>query len=272
MSELRTSQEINELATALAEAQGEIQNPSKENENPFFKSKYADLAVVLAAVRPVFSKYGLSVVQLPTMQDNKIGVITRVMHKSGQWLESDLFLELQFKKNIAQEAGAVITYLRRYSLAGAAGVFQEDPDGNLGKNSADNHGEVVTIDNPFEAETLKKFANRMIQALQDDNGHWCIGRSLIVDKDLWIATNNGTRGKGTGYYSSNDKAAFGIAGTKYRDSISEYVDSIHETVNNDDKAGTDELLAELDNETDKQLVWKQLNPDAKSIIKHRDAA
>ena len=62
---MKTSNEINEIATALAAAQGEIENPTKNADNPFFKSKYADLAEVLGVVRPVFAKQQLSVVQMP---------------------------------------------------------------------------------------------------------------------------------------------------------------------------------------------------------------
>ena len=58
---------IAELAKALAKAQGEIENASKNAANPHFKSKYADLAEVLNTVRPVFSSHGLSVLQMPSL-------------------------------------------------------------------------------------------------------------------------------------------------------------------------------------------------------------
>lgn len=125
---MQTSSEINELAAALAEAQGEITNPEKNAKNPHFKSNYADLAGVLATVRPAFSKVGLSVVQMPhTTEKGNIAVTTRIMHKSGQWIEDCLDIPMQ-GNNIAQAAGSVITYLRRYSLAAAAGIHQEDAD------------------------------------------------------------------------------------------------------------------------------------------------
>lgn len=38
------SEQINELAAALAKAQGQIEGAKKSSSNPFFKSKYADLA------------------------------------------------------------------------------------------------------------------------------------------------------------------------------------------------------------------------------------
>jgi hypothetical protein len=37
-----TSQEIGELATAMAKAQAVIKNPTKEKENPFFKNSKGD--------------------------------------------------------------------------------------------------------------------------------------------------------------------------------------------------------------------------------------
>jgi|TARA_R110000803_G_scaffold45387_1_gene95668 hypothetical protein len=140
---MKTSEQINEIAEALAAAQGEIQNPGKSAENPFFKSKYADLAEVLSVVRPVFSRHGLSVVQMPySSDDGGIGVTTMISHKSGQWMQGSLELPLQVAKNVNQDAGSAITYMRRYALAAAAGVAQEDLDANLG---AENTGKVTNL-------------------------------------------------------------------------------------------------------------------------------
>lgn len=125
---MKTSAEINELAEALSIAQGEISNPEKNAKNPHFKSNYADLGGVLDTVRPVFSKVGLSVVQMPrSLENGNICVTTRLMHKSGQWIESELDIPLT-GSNAAQAAGSIITYLRRYSLAAVAGVHQADAD------------------------------------------------------------------------------------------------------------------------------------------------
>ena len=140
---MKTSEQINEIAEALAAAQGEILNPNKSAENPFFKSKYADLAEVLNVVRPAFSKHGLSVVQMPySSDDGGIGVTTMISHKSGQWMQGSLELPLQVAKNVNQDAGSAITYMRRYALAAAAGVAQEDLDANLG---AENTGKVTNL-------------------------------------------------------------------------------------------------------------------------------
>jgi hypothetical protein len=140
---MKTSENINEIATALAAAQAEIQNPSKSAENPFFKSRYADLAEVLSVVRPAFTKQHLSIVQMPyTSESGQIGVTTMISHASGQWMQGEVALPLQVNKNVAQDAGSAITYLRRYALAAACGVAQEDTDGNLGKK---NIGKVTNL-------------------------------------------------------------------------------------------------------------------------------
>ena len=50
---MNKSDSIASLAAALAKAQGEMENASKNSQNPHFKSKYADLAEILNTVRPV---------------------------------------------------------------------------------------------------------------------------------------------------------------------------------------------------------------------------
>lgn len=125
---MNKSDEIKDLADALAKAQGEIENASKSSVNPHFKSKYADLAEVLNTVRPVFSAHGLSVTQMPSFADSVCSVETLLMHSSGQWISSTASATVS--KNDAQGVGSCITYLRRYSLAAVAGIAQEDDDAN----------------------------------------------------------------------------------------------------------------------------------------------
>ena len=164
---MKTSEQINEIAEALAAAQGEIQNPGKSAENPFFKSKYADLAEVLSVVRPAFSNHGLSVVQMPySSDDGAIGVTTMISHKSGQWMQGSLELPLQVAKNVNQDAGSAITYMRRYALAAAAGVAQEDLDANLG---AENTGKVTTL------KVISKAKAAEITALIEETGSDLVG-------------------------------------------------------------------------------------------------
>jgi len=121
------SESIENLATALSDAQAQMGAAIKDSENPFFKSKYADLTAVIAAVRMPFANTGLSFVQFPVSQDGNVGVATRIMHSSGEWLESEFLMPC---KQDAHGYGAAITYARRFGLQAAAGVPSDDDDGN----------------------------------------------------------------------------------------------------------------------------------------------
>jgi hypothetical protein len=113
---MKQSESIKELATAMAAAQGSMGSAIKGASNPFFKSKYADLGSVIQAIKAPFAEHGLSYVQFPITGDNSVGVITRLMHSSGEWLEQEYFIPLG--KMDAQSVGFVsITYARRYSFA-----------------------------------------------------------------------------------------------------------------------------------------------------------
>ena len=131
---MQTSENINELAAALAVAQGLMGGASKTADNPFFKSKYADLGSVIEAVKAPFAAHGLSYVQFPVSGENSVGVTTRLMHSSGEWLEQSFFIPLG--KMDAQAAGSAITYARRYALQSIAGIPAEDDDGNAATQSA----------------------------------------------------------------------------------------------------------------------------------------
>ena len=117
-----------ELFAALSSAQGEIENASKNAANPHFKSRYADLAEVLNTVRPVFCKNGLSLTQETAFDGTLVSVTTLIAHKAGGYLTT--VSSCQPGKSDAQGIGSATTYLRRYSAAAAAGIAQEDDDGN----------------------------------------------------------------------------------------------------------------------------------------------
>lgn len=125
---MNCSEKISELATALAIAQGEMTHAKKESVNPHFKSKYADLSSVWDAIREPLSKNGLCVTQLPMDDNGKSVLLTVLMHKSGEFVESHTpILSL---KNDAQGYGSALTYARRYALASIIGISQDDDDGN----------------------------------------------------------------------------------------------------------------------------------------------
>lgn len=125
---MNKSDSIKELATALCKSQAEMSGAKKSGNNPFFKSKYADLGSVVEAVKTPFANHGLSYSQFPVYQDNKVGVETILMHESGEWISDVLVLPMT--KQDPQAAGSAITYARRYALQAIAGIPAEDDDGN----------------------------------------------------------------------------------------------------------------------------------------------
>lgn len=124
---MKTSDSIAALAAALCKAQSQMGGAAKSADNPFFKSKYADLSSVVQAIKEPFTDNGLSYVQFPISTQSAIGVVTRLMHESGEYIEQEYYLPLQ--KLDAQSAMGLITYARRGALMAVAGIPAQDLDG-----------------------------------------------------------------------------------------------------------------------------------------------
>jgi hypothetical protein len=115
------SEEINEIAAALAKAQGQMENAPFDRTNPHFRSKYASLASVVNAGRKALSENGIAVSQLI----NNGNLTTLMMHASGQWLSSTMSLPVTPRP---QELGSALTYFRRYHLSSIMGISADDDD------------------------------------------------------------------------------------------------------------------------------------------------
>lgn len=124
---MNKSESIKNIADALSKFQGEIENPKNTADNPFFKSKYAPLQEVLNIVRPKLAKYGLSILQWPSGDGERIIINSLLMHSSGEWIEMEPLI-LKAEKATAQGAGSAITYGRRYALSAILGISSEDDD------------------------------------------------------------------------------------------------------------------------------------------------
>jgi hypothetical protein len=133
---MKSSNELKDLAAALAKAQAEMQGAIKDSSNPFFKSKYADLESVWEAIRIPLTKNGLSVVQgTEYLPEAGTCVVTRLLHSSGQWIEG--VLPIMAIKPEPQAMGSALTYSRRYALAAIAGVVQVDDDAEAAQGRGD---------------------------------------------------------------------------------------------------------------------------------------
>lgn len=130
MNLMKTSEKISQIAEALMNAQGRMEGVVRDSQNPFHKNRYASLEAVIDTVKPVLQAQDLCFVQFPgAIENGCITVTTRIMHISGEWIESDA--QIPLTKMDAQSAGSAITYLCRYSLMAALGVPPIDDDANF---------------------------------------------------------------------------------------------------------------------------------------------
>lgn len=128
---METSEQINELAEALAAAQGVLPSALKTAVNDAFKkngkgSNYATLDDCVKAAHPVLSKHGLCMIQ--GIHGHEF--VARLAHKSGQWVQDRIPIPGDITKMTIQQLVACNTYMRRmtYSLVGLSS--DEDDDGN----------------------------------------------------------------------------------------------------------------------------------------------
>ena len=115
------------LFEALAKMQGALDNATKSSDNPYFKSKYADLAQCLQTAKKPMADNGLSISQHCTFDGQFVQCVTILGHSSGQMMISTLMIPVA--KKDAQGIGSSITYARRYALSSIIGLTQKDDDG-----------------------------------------------------------------------------------------------------------------------------------------------
>jgi hypothetical protein len=131
---MNKSESIKEIAAALPKAQSAIKAALKDATNPHFRSKYADLASVIDAVKDGLNKSGIAFIQPVTFNEHGVCVETVLLHTSGEWISESL--NIPVSKQDAQGVGSAISYGRRYGLQSMCGVPAEDDDGNAATASA----------------------------------------------------------------------------------------------------------------------------------------
>ena len=170
---MNTSPTIKELALALHKAQVKITAALKDSTNPHFRSKYADLSSVVAAVKAPLNAEGIVFLQGVSGVENGVAVETMLLHVSGEWMSSTL--EIPASKHDAQGYGSAITYGRRYGLQAMCGVPAEDDDGNAATASAPAKHTNVATDvwntlQPSEQAELMGYAEAVIHEIEHNGG------------------------------------------------------------------------------------------------------
>tara|TARA_B100000497_G_scaffold124780_1_gene160004 strand:+ start:1432 stop:1893 length:462 start_codon:yes stop_codon:yes gene_type:complete len=129
---MKQSELINDLATALSNAQAEFK-PVPRNGKGHHGNNFAMFDDIITMVRPILHKYGLSFTQLPFDEEASVGVYTKLMHSSGQWIESKFGITPNTQG--AHQYGSCLTYCRRYSIGSVLGIPTDkdvDADDDMG--------------------------------------------------------------------------------------------------------------------------------------------
>jgi len=126
--------EVKNLAAKLLAVQKELEPVMKAKDNPFFKSKYADINSFIEMVKPVLNKHGLILLQpLGVTVDEDFGVkqsITTIVMDADTGEKLEYTSPIISKENDPQKMGSAITYYRRYALQSFLFIQAEDDDAN----------------------------------------------------------------------------------------------------------------------------------------------
>lgn len=130
---MNRSETISKLAISLVKFNSEVNSISKDAKNPFFKSEYVTLDALILNTRDILQKNGLVIMQSPlSKEDGSIGIQTLLIHESGEFIESEPIFMKPAKANDPQNAGSIISYMRRYSYQAILNLNTgEDDDANI---------------------------------------------------------------------------------------------------------------------------------------------
>jgi hypothetical protein len=133
----RSSETIGAIATALAKAQIELNNPEKSLtatiQSPFSREgnrtfRYASLSSGLDLIRKSLGRHEIATVQTTSIDETAglIRLTTVLAHASGEWISSDWPVCPVSETAAPQRMGAALTYARRYALFTLVGIAGED--------------------------------------------------------------------------------------------------------------------------------------------------
>jgi len=191
------------IAKAFVAAQSAFSPALKDSNNPFFKSKYADLSTCVKAVIDALNNNGIALLQNCHESDAGVIVETVFLHESGETISCGK-LSVPAAKNDPQGYGSALTYARRYSLMAACGIAPEDDDGNAATAS-------------HRTEQTQQTAKRL-QALSDDEAR--VEYEKWIDEKISLVDAQGD--------VDNDKVAdaWGKKASNVRSAIKRYGDSL----------------------------------------------
>lgn len=215
------SEKIGELVGALAKAQLEFEPVIKDQRNPYYNSKYADLSSVISATQPALAKNGLVIIQHSSVdvEKQRVTITSTLAHTSDQWVENQLTLPAVMlgkdgkPRFDAQSCGAGMTYGKRYSYQGLVGVAAEqDDDGNAAVGVGSKEAAQAVAERKIAELKSKKVASLFYSWNDETQKAYITG-----DTDLMTANKELLLFKGK--WDSKEKAivadADGLEGLKF---------------------------------------------------------
>ena len=166
---------------ALAAAQSEMGTVKKGSVNSGFKSKYADLADVVATVSPALNAQGIAFFHVPASQGDQWVMRTVLAHGATD-TQVSCDVPLIIGKNDMQGYKSASTYAKRIGLESLTGVAPEDDDGNAAAKAAPRYMPTVSVA-PLDANGK---SNKEIKEAYERLSRMLVNCSTLDDMEGWL--------------------------------------------------------------------------------------
>ncbi len=198
-----TSPQIDKIASALVEAQGMMFSPARNKRVLYDKKRgggtvdfrYATLDVINDMIRLPLHENGLLIMHVTQRTRAGHYILTRLMHRSGQWMET--LTPLLQEEAGPQAYSSAQTLARRYGICSLLNIAAEsDDDGNEaeGNRVRAMHPDMAERDlreklsRLFHMANLAKFpldVTNLLKAWQADLPDWMAFRLQADRADAW---------------------------------------------------------------------------------------
>ncbi len=185
---MEKSASLTELTKALIKVQAALKPAVRDKDNPYLKTKYADLACLWESCRALLQENRLAVIQVSGLDASGAYLETILTQESGEWISGRYPLK-PLRESDPQALGSAVTYARRYSLAALLGIVTEDDDAEIAMGRPTVVHEKIR---PVEERYPEVFAKRMAtpEQLSRIETYQKAGKSIknIVDVYKWRVT------------------------------------------------------------------------------------
>ena len=143
---------MKELFKSLGQFREQVSAVKKDADNPFYKSKYADLNSILEIIKDPLKQSWIAISHNCKHTESGFIVVTTLAHiESGEHIES----EFPVFWNKPQEIWSSMSYARRYNLLALLDIPTEDDDGQKANEAPRTQKEVQQEKKWFNFDNLQ---------------------------------------------------------------------------------------------------------------------